>query len=267
MVVNSALLGDRAARPADLVLLVAVAHAAPRPGLPGPAPAHGDDRHQGAERALAGRARDARGDARAGLPAPLRRVARRRAARATRRARGARRTACGSRRARASPAYHQPSWPRRTRCKEGNLAFFYDMWGYRLYDVVAQLDADHVPARDLPAATWSGRSPTRTSATSPRRASATATPKRSWAARGRLYAEAVAPRADAGRPQRRLRAELHRLALRRAHRALREVGGLGPELAEDFTDDADDELARLAGRVRRGGRGPRRRPGLPSPTA
>jgi hypothetical protein len=45
-------------------------------------------------------------------------------------------------------AYHQPTWPRRTRCKEGNLAFFYDMWGYELYDVVAQLDADHVPARD-----------------------------------------------------------------------------------------------------------------------
>ena len=44
--------------------------------------------------------------------------------------------------------YHQPSWPRRTRCKEGNLAFFYDVWGYRLYDVVAQLDADHVPAPD-----------------------------------------------------------------------------------------------------------------------
>ena len=44
--------------------------------------------------------------------------------------------------------YHRPSWPRRTRCKEGNLAFFYDVWGYRLYDVVAQLDADHVPAPD-----------------------------------------------------------------------------------------------------------------------
>ena len=28
-------------------------------------------------------------------------------------------------------AYHRPSWPRRTRCKEGNLAFFYDTWGSR----------------------------------------------------------------------------------------------------------------------------------------
>ena len=42
-------------------------------------------------------------------------------------------------------AYHRPSWPRRTRCKEGNLAFFYDHFGYDQYDVVVQLDADHVP--------------------------------------------------------------------------------------------------------------------------
>ena len=41
--------------------------------------------------------------------------------------------------------YHQKAWPRRTRCKEGNLAYFYDHWGYGLYDVVCQLDADHVP--------------------------------------------------------------------------------------------------------------------------
>lgn len=42
--------------------------------------------------------------------------------------------------------YHQPSWPRRTKSKEGNLAYFYDRYGYARYDVVAQLDADHVPA-------------------------------------------------------------------------------------------------------------------------
>ena len=43
-------------------------------------------------------------------------------------------------------AYHRSEWPRRTRSKEGNLAYFYDRWGYREYDVVAQLDADHRPA-------------------------------------------------------------------------------------------------------------------------
>ena len=44
--------------------------------------------------------------------------------------------------------YHRQTWPRRTRCKEGNLAFFYDHYGYERYDFVAQLDADHVPEPD-----------------------------------------------------------------------------------------------------------------------
>ncbi len=42
-------------------------------------------------------------------------------------------------------AYHQPTWPRRTKCKEGNLAYFYDQYAYDQYDIVVQLDADHVP--------------------------------------------------------------------------------------------------------------------------
>ena len=86
--------------------------------------------------------------------------------------------------------YHRPSWPRRTRCKEGNLAFFYDMWGYRLYDVVAQLDADHVPAPDylqkmvIPF-TDSMVGYVAAPSICDRNAA------RSWAARGRLYAEAT----------------------------------------------------------------------------
>ncbi|RAC62901.1 glycosyl transferase, partial [Burkholderia multivorans] len=43
--------------------------------------------------------------------------------------------------------YHRASWPRRTKCKEGNLAYFYDTYGYDNYDFVSQLDADHVPTR------------------------------------------------------------------------------------------------------------------------
>ncbi|HWG26232.1 MAG TPA: hypothetical protein VG296_19115, partial [Actinospica sp.] len=42
-------------------------------------------------------------------------------------------------------AYNRTTWPRRARCKEGNLAYFYDRWGYRDYDVVVQLDCDHEP--------------------------------------------------------------------------------------------------------------------------
>jgi cellulose synthase/poly-beta-1,6-N-acetylglucosamine synthase-like glycosyltransferase len=40
--------------------------------------------------------------------------------------------------------YHNPTWPRRARSKEGNLAFFYDRYGYDGYDLVAQLDANLV---------------------------------------------------------------------------------------------------------------------------
>src|SRR5262249_23302757 len=46
---------------------------------------------------------------------------------------------------RGCPGYHRTDWPRRRRCKEGNLANFYDHYGYKRYDFVVQLDADHVP--------------------------------------------------------------------------------------------------------------------------
>jgi cellulose synthase (UDP-forming) len=131
-------------------------------------------------------------------------------------------------------AYHQPTWPRRTRCKEGNLAYFYDMWGYELYDVVAQLDADHVPAPDyLRQMVVPFRDPLVGYVAAPsicdRNASA------SWSARGRLYAEAVlhGP-TQAGHSGGYAPSCIgSHYAVRTA--ALREVGGLGPELAEDFT--------------------------------
>jgi cellulose synthase (UDP-forming) len=41
--------------------------------------------------------------------------------------------------------YHNQSWPRRTKCKEGNLAYFYDTYGYDFYDFMVQLDTDHIP--------------------------------------------------------------------------------------------------------------------------
>jgi len=52
--------------------------------------------------------------------------------------------------------YHNQDWPRRTKCKEGNLMYFYDKHGYEKYDVVFQFDSDHVPtatylANSLPA--------------------------------------------------------------------------------------------------------------------
>lgn len=130
--------------------------------------------------------------------------------------------------------YHRPTWPRRTRSKEGNLAFFYDMWGYDLYDVVVQLDADHVPTPDyLRRILVPFRDPMVGYVAAPSMCDRNA--DRSWSARGRLYTEAVlhgptqmghsggfAPSCIGSH-----------YAVRTT--ALREIGGLGPELAEDFT--------------------------------
>jgi cellulose synthase (UDP-forming) len=46
---------------------------------------------------------------------------------------------------RDDPNYHREIHPRKAKCKEGNLSFFYDHWGYKYYDFVIQFDADHAP--------------------------------------------------------------------------------------------------------------------------
>jgi cellulose synthase (UDP-forming) len=132
------------------------------------------------------------------------------------------------------PEYHRPTWPRRTRCKEGNLAYFYDHWGYELYDVVAQMDADHVPDPDyLRHMVVPFRDPHVGYVAAPSICDRNAS--RSWSARARLYAEAVlhgpmqAGHSGGCAPS----CIGSHYAVRTA--ALREIGGLGPELAEDFT--------------------------------
>lgn len=42
--------------------------------------------------------------------------------------------------------YNNVDWPRRRRCKEGNLMYFYEKFGYDAYDVVFQFDSDHAPS-------------------------------------------------------------------------------------------------------------------------
>lgn len=85
--------------------------------------------------------------------------------------------------------YHRKTWPRRTRCKEGNLAYFYDHYGYERYDFVAQFDADHVPEPDyLREIMRPFADPKVGYVSAPSICDANA--GESWAARGRLYAEA-----------------------------------------------------------------------------
>ncbi|MGD0314117.1 MAG: glycosyltransferase family 2 protein [Acidimicrobiales bacterium] len=130
--------------------------------------------------------------------------------------------------------YHRPTWPRRTKCKEGNLAYFYDHWGYRDYDVVVQLDADHVPAADyLQSMVRPFVSEQVGYVAAPSICDANA--RESWAARGRLYKDALLHGATQAGCNEGFAPICHgsHYAVRTA--ALREIGGIGPELAEDFT--------------------------------
>ena len=130
--------------------------------------------------------------------------------------------------------YHRSAWPRRTRCKEGNLAYFYDHWGYRHYDVVAQLDCDHLPTPTYLAEMLRPfADPAVGYVAAPSVCDANAA--NSWSARGRLYREATFH----GPFQLGHTGGLGPLcigshyAVRTA--ALRQIGGIGPELAEDFS--------------------------------
>jgi cellulose synthase (UDP-forming) len=128
--------------------------------------------------------------------------------------------------------YHRPTWPRRTRCKEGNLAFFYDHWGYADYDIVSQLDADHIPQPGyLREIIRPFADPGVGYVSAPSICGVNA--DESWAARTRLHTEA----AFHGVFQTGYTAAFAPMcigshyAVRTA--ALRDIGGLGPELAED----------------------------------
>lgn len=130
--------------------------------------------------------------------------------------------------------YHRATWPRRTRCKEGNLSYFYDHWGYAQYAVVAQLDCDHVPAPTyLAEMVRPFGDPAIGYVAAP--SVCDATDGVSWAARGRLHREAIwhgavqLGHSDGLAPM----CIGSHYAVRT--RALRDVGGLGPELAEDFS--------------------------------
>ncbi|MGY6644193.1 MAG: glycosyltransferase [Salinarimonas sp.] len=130
--------------------------------------------------------------------------------------------------------YHRPEWPRRTRCKEGNLAYFYDTYGYDTYDFVAQFDADHIPQPDyLTYALAPFVDPAVGYVSAPSICDTNAA--QSWSARGRLYAEAGMH----GLLQCGANGGLAPLCIGSHYtvrtRALREIGGLGPELAEDHS--------------------------------
>ncbi|WP_425439468.1 glycosyltransferase family 2 protein [Pseudothioclava arenosa] len=130
--------------------------------------------------------------------------------------------------------YHRSEWPRRTRCKEGNLAYFYDHWGYSDYDIVSQLDADHVPQPGyLREMLRPFADPDVGYVSAPSICASNAA--QSWSARTRLYSEA----AFHGAFQAGYTGVLTPMCIGSHYAvrttALREAGGLGPELAEDHS--------------------------------
>lgn len=130
--------------------------------------------------------------------------------------------------------YHRATWPRRTKCKEGNLAFFYDNYGYENYDFVVQLDADHIPKKSYlehmlkPFVSKEVGYVSAPSITN-------SNEELSWSARGRLHAESIMHgplQAGYSLDHAPLCIGSH-YAVRT--KALKEIGGLGPELAEDHS--------------------------------
>ncbi len=130
--------------------------------------------------------------------------------------------------------YHRRTWPRRTKSKEGNLAWFYDQVGYDKYDVVVQLDADHVPASGYLQAMVRPFVDSRVGyVAAPSICDANA--GEGWTVRGRLYREAsmhgpVQAGCNGGYAPVCIGSHY---AVRTA--ALRDIGGIGPELAEDYS--------------------------------
>ena len=130
--------------------------------------------------------------------------------------------------------YQRADWPRRARCKEGNLAYFYDHHGYGRYDIVSQFDADHVPSPGyLKHAVAPFVDPKVSYVSAPSICDTNAA--QNWSARGRLYVEASlhgALQSGYNSGWAPLCIGSH-YTIRTA--ALKEIGGLGPELAEDHS--------------------------------
>jgi len=130
--------------------------------------------------------------------------------------------------------YHRPTWPRRTKSKEGNLCYFYDHWGYRDYDVVCQFDADHAPGPGYLAAVMPAyEDPKVGYVAAPSMCDTNA--DSCWMSRGRLFREASFHGVTQAGHNEGLAPYCigSHYSVRTA--ALQEAGGVGPELAEDYT--------------------------------
>ena len=141
--------------------------------------------------------------------------------------------------------YQSDVFPRKSRCKEGNLSYFYEQAGGLDYDFISQLDADHAPTETyLLEMSRPFIDPAIGYVAAPSICDANA--DESWVVRARLYAEASmhgslqagycrdwAPMPIGSHYMVR-KAALQSLVHKRDGKVV-SAGTLGPELAEDHT--------------------------------
>jgi cellulose synthase (UDP-forming) len=133
-----------------------------------------------------------------------------------------------------NPDYHRDIHPRKAKTKEGNLAYFYDHWGYTDYDFVVQFDADHAPEPDfLTHVMAEFKDPKVGYVSSPSITDGNL--ESSWTVRARCYWEStnhgpIQSGAHSGFAPVMFGSHYsHRIT------ALRDIGGIAPEIAEDLT--------------------------------
>jgi cellulose synthase (UDP-forming) len=130
--------------------------------------------------------------------------------------------------------YHRDCWPRRKKSKEGNLSYFYDNYGYNKYDIVVHLDADHAPlAGYLEHMLRPFNDPKIGYVAAPSVCDTNA--NSSWAARARMHVEAIFH----GPIQSGTNAGWVPICIGSHYAvrscAIKSIGGIGPELAEDYS--------------------------------
>ncbi|MGL4758817.1 MAG: glycosyltransferase family 2 protein [Patescibacteria group bacterium] len=133
--------------------------------------------------------------------------------------------------------YFNETHPRKKRCKEGNLMYFYDHFGFEGYDFVIQFDADHKPTKSFASEVMKEFSDPRVGyVASPSICDSNI--EQSWTVKARLFWESTlhGPMQSGANGHFSPMCFGSHYSLRIS--ALKEIGGIGPEIAEDFTTTA-----------------------------
>jgi cellulose synthase (UDP-forming) len=131
-------------------------------------------------------------------------------------------------------SYHNNEYPRKAKSKEGNLMYFFDKYGYDNYDYVSQFDADHAPEKDFLKETIKYFNDPKVGYVS--------TPsitdgnlEDSWTVLARCYWEATTHGPMQAGANNGFSPMMFGSHYTHRTKALRSIGGIAPEIAEDHT--------------------------------